>query len=503
MDNNNDNRYKKIEKERQSRDKANKHIDFVVIAYGILFLYLMTIIYISYTKQDINFVYAEPGTLYNQGEFTGILLKDEIIKTSTQSGPIKYFVPEGSKVRQNSYVCAVNQDPETEVLIEEQINSHLSKLNDVVEMTADDYEIMQDKIRDYALDKHSNSTQLVYPTKDLLQGTILDISQTVHVSDQQLFNQLQAQIAVHQENREANGTYYKMPIAGVVGYTFDGFEDYNVENYDFDILNQDVIINDASDSNDVDEGDPLFKVINNHKFYILVEVDPSANKYLQNKYDNGKKYNTIYFPRKNLEVTAKIYDLEFDNDKYYVIFEIDRYFDEFFTDRFVDFIIKYDDYSGIKIPNESVVSKDLIQVPKSAIFEEKGNFKIQKQIYSDEDVTHTEIVPVIVKVYYRDDDYAYIQSMDEAEKLVKGDTVIYTSNVDTRISSTDEYIIESPISVEGVYVINRGYSDFKRIKTIYEDETFRIIDSGINYSIGIYDKIVSDASEVTEFTTIN
>ncbi len=500
---NNFNRYKASANDKKKEKKANHHISFVVIAYTVIFAYLLILIYVSITKEELNFIYAEPGEIYDEGNFHGLVIKDETIVYASQSGPIKYFVPEGSKVRQNTYVCAVNQDEETEEIIETQINSHLSQLNEVVNMSINDYEILQNKIREYALDKHSNTTKLVYTTKDILQSTIIDISQTVYINDQELYNNIQQQIAVNQAQREDNGTYYNMVKSGVVGYTFDGFESASVEELEYQLLTQDIKEIDVLKTTSVKPDDPIFKIIDNHKFHIVVETGPYANKYLQDKYDNGGRYNTLYFPKKQIQIDAKIYDLKFENDKYYAVFEIDRYFDEFFDDRFVDFIIKYNDYTGIKIPNESVTSKDLIKVPNSAIYEEKGELKVQKQIYSKEDITHTELISVTIKVYFRDDDFAYINSVDEEITINKSDKILRTEDEDKRISSSEFFEIQESVAIEGVYVLNKGYSDFRRIITVYEDETFRIIESGVGYSVGLYDKVASDASEILEFSTIN
>lgn len=499
------NRYMDSAQTKKKTEKANKHINFVVIAYVVILFYLLFLIYINFTKDTIHYVYAEPGSIYNDSSFTGLLIKDEKVVYSEDSGPVKYFVPEGSKVRQNAYVCAVNQDSETEQIIQAQINQHLSELNDARSITTNDYSILQDKIREYVLDKPSENLDFVYDSKDLLTGTLLDISQTVYVKDESLFRKIQEEIAINVEQQLNNGDYYSMETSGVVGYTFDGFENYNIDNYEYDILNEEVVIKDVALDATVKEGEELYKIIDNHLIHLVAEVDPYCMKYLQVILDNPKSTDQtrLYFPRKNLDTIVTIYDVETIDGKYYVTFELNKFFDEFFSDRFVDFRIKYDDYSGLKIPNEAVTTKALIQVPKSAVFEEKGSYKILKKIYTDDDVSHEDSLSINVKVYYEDNEFAYIDSMDADLSLSPGDQVLYTLDESAKVSETSFHTVSSKIEVEGVYVLNKGYSDFKRIKTLYEDEAFRIIDEAIGYSVGLYDKIASDASEIAEFTTIN
>lgn len=497
------NRYLDSAQTKKKTEKANKHINFVVIAYVVILFYLLFLIYINFTKDTIHFVYAEPGSIYNDASFNGLIIKNEKVVYSSDSGPVKYFVPEGSKVRQNSYVCAVNQDPETEQIIQDQINQHLSELNDARSITFSDYSILQDKIREYVLDKPNENINFVYDSKDILTGTLLDISQTVYVKDESLFRQIQEEIAINVEQQLNNGDYYSMETSGVVGYTFDGFESYNIDNYDYSILNKEVVVNDVALDATVSEGEELYKIIDNYLIHVVSEIDPYCMKFLQDKIDNNKDETTLYFPRKNISTVATIYDLETIDGRYYVTFEVNKYFDEFFSDRFIDYRIKYDDYSGLKIPNEAVTTKALIQVPKQAIFEEKGSYKINKKVYTDDDVTHESSVSVNIKVYYEDNSYAYINSMDTDMSISPGDQVLYTEDESAKVSEMSFHTVGEAIDVEGVYVLNKGYSDFKRIKTLYEDETFRIIDESIGYSVGLYDKIASDASETSEFTTIN
>lgn len=500
------NRYKESAKKIKNQEKANRHINFVVVAYVGILLYLLILMYLSFTKDRVNFVYAEPGVIHDNSTFKGLILKDESVELAKDSGPVRYLVPEGSKVRQNTFVCTINQDPSIDELINKRNDEHLTTISQVTSLTLDDYRILQDKIREYAIDKHFNDGSLVYEAKSALKETIIDISQTVYVEDQELYDRIQAQIAANEDERYANGTYQRIPVSGVVGYTFDGFESYNIDNFSYDLLGKDIVINDNAELETIQEGNPIYKIVDNHKFYIVAEIDPYADKYLKKKMAaKDPAFNSLYFPKQNVNVEAKIYDVDFENDKYYAIFEIDRYFDDFFTDRFVDFIIAYDDYEGIKVPNEAVTSLDMIMVPTTGInITQEGHTIVTKLVYSDDDITHTEPLPVIVKVYYKDNEWAYVRPMNDINNLVKGDQILYyTADEEAAYDVNESFTIGATLPMEGVYVINNGYTDFKRISTIHEEDDFRIVADRVSYSIRIYDKLASDARQVVEFQTIN
>ncbi len=491
------NRYTRSAKHKKKEAMINKHISFVVIAYVLLACYLLFIIINSLLKVNVNYVYAEEGSIHEEGEFKGVLLRNETVFYSDDTGPVRYYVPEGSKVRLDAYVCAVNQDSEMEALLQSQINDHLTQLQNAVDIQRDDYSRIQNKIRDYELDKEKYDMSYIYEARDTIESTLYEISQTVNVVDASLYERIQESIAANEAQMLTNGSYYKVQKSGVISYTFDGFEAYNFENYTLDILHQSLKSTDLIQKQSVQQGEPLYKIVDNYLYYIVSEIDAYAAKHLQDR-----KYVTLYFPEKNQSIDVRKVEVRKVDNKYYATYEVDRYFDLFFNDRFIDYKMSYSDYGGIKIPNSAVTTKSLYEVPESAIQEVKGNMIIQKVVYSNQDVTHEEIIPVQIKVYYIDGDTAYIRSMDEANPLASTDNIQYVEDPTAAVSAKETTVLGQPIDVEGVYVLNKGYTDFKRIETIYEAESFRIIKDNERYSVGLYDKIATDASNTQEFTTL-
>lgn len=491
-------RYAASAKSKSKLEEANKHINFVVLVYVVILLYLVVVIYLSLTKEHFSSFYAEYGQILNESSFHGIVLRNETVIKSEEDGTVKYFIPEGTKARQGAYVCATNQDPELEQVINDQINKHLSQLNAAMSLTLEDHSVLQTKIRDYVIEKSTNDLSYTYLAKANIQNTLMDLSSSVYVKDQALYEQVQRSIAANEEEHLANGTYYQMPKAGVVGYTMDGFEGFSIENFDYSMTEKDVVIKDVSENSDTKDGEPLYKVIDNRLVYIVAEIDPYCAKYLEEK-----NYITLYFPKKNLNFVVKKYAIETKNEKIYATFEIDRYIDEFLIDRFVDFKIVYENYSGIKIPNEAIASKQVYKVPKAAIFEEKGLFKIQKQVYDNSDTTHTQIEPVVIKVYMMDQTYAYIDVMNAETSLSVGEEILYSESLDDRVSKSNLFKLEPATNINGVFVINKGYTDFRRINILHEGDSFSIIEGSLSYSVGLYDRVVTDAKNVKEFTTIN
>jgi len=492
------NRYKASATSKSRLEAANKHINFVVVVYVVILIYIISVIYLSLTKEHFSSFYAEYGQILNENNFKGIIIRDEEVIVSTDDGPVNYFIPEGTKVRQNAFVCAVNQNPELEEVINAQINKHLSQLNTAMSLTLEDHTVLQEKIRDYVIEKPTMDLTYTYAAKTNILNTFNELSTSAYIKDQALYEQVQQSIEANENEHLENGTYYRMPYSGVVGYTIDGFESFTLENFDYNLLNKEVSLKDVSENNATKKGDALFKIMDNRIIHIISEIDAYCAKYLEEK-----KYVTVKFPKLNLDIALKKVSIENINGKFYATFEVDRYINEFLTDRYVDMKIVYDYHTGIKIPNEAIGTKDVFQVPKSSVYEEKGLFKIQKQLYSEDDVSHQEIVPVAIKVYMVDEQYAYIEVMNGESHLSEKDKILYTQNVDERVSESSVFELTNRLTLQGVYVINKGYTDFRRINLLYSGDSFSIIEADLSYSVGLFDRVVTDANGVIEFTTIN
>ena len=62
----------------------------------------------------------------------------------------------------------------------------------------------------------------------------------------------------------------------------------------------------------------------------------------------------------------------------------------------------------------------------------------------------------------------------------------------------EQFIVGKMGSLIGVYNINKGYADFKRIEILYQNEEYSIVKSNTMYGLTVYDYIVLDASTVSD-----
>lgn len=99
-------------------------------------------------------------------------------------------------------------------------------------------------------------------------------------------------------------------------------------------------------------------------------------------------------------------------------------------------------------------------------------------------------------LYYQDEENAYVAPEEESfstsmKKLVSGDLLVKTD-------SSETYQVGQTAKLTGVYNINKGYTIFRRVEVLYENEEYSIVKEGTSFGLSVYDRIVLNAATVTE-----
>ena len=77
------------------------------------------------------------------------------------------------------------------------------------------------------------------------------------------------------------------------------------------------------------------------------------------------------------------------------------------------------------------------------------------------------------------------------KKLSSGDLLI-------KKNSSETFQVGQTGKLTGVYNINKGYTIFRRIEVLYENEEYCIVKEGTSFGLSVYDRIVLNAATVDE-----
>ena len=114
---------------------------------------------------------------------------------------------------------------------------------------------------------------------------------------------------------------------------------------------------------------------------------------------------------------------------------------------------------------------------------------MEKYGYSKEDFVSPTFYSITDGMVYVDPNQGSFTSNTAYMKA--GDRIIAPN-------SNDMYQVGNTAELEGVYCINQGYTEFKKIKVLYANEEYTIVEEGTPFGLTIYDRIVLNAEAVNE-----
>ena len=163
----------------------------------------------------------------------------------------------------------------------------------------------------------------------------------------------------------------------------------------------------------------------------------------------------------------------------------------FCTDRYIDIELITEEETGLKIPNSAIVEREFFLVPTEYVTKggNSGADGVLRENYTEEGVT-TEFIETTI---YDEEDGEYY--LDDSVLRI-GDYII-------KPDSDEKYPISKRGKLTGVYNINKGYADFKKIQVLYDNEEYSVVKSGTTYGLSVYDYIALDASSVEEHDLTN
>lgn len=340
---------------------------------------------------------AKYGKLNLQNNYEGIIIRNEKIVNSDISGDIKYFVNEGQKVKRSQKIAEVvlNDESSEQQTIEETdtteyINSGVDKINNEIQALKDEIVklINEDQLSEVPVLKNRLDLKLDYREKIKRSGAAkVDIEEMINTG-----NLLEDQniIDIYSNN------------SGIVSFRIDNFEKIlNIDNVyliDYDkIFKEDISINNIG-TDQLMTGDAVYKIVDNFKYYIAFKIP----------YDEIKLYNNINkvdMTYNNKDFELEVYDV-FEHFSYGIlVVEVDETFNDFYVDRKIDATISSEEYYGIKIHRDSIVTNE-------------GNIGV----YRVDQENKTEFMPIKIinnneALAIVEENYYYIYNDSEREKI--------------------------------------------------------------------------------------
>lgn len=420
-----------------------------------------------FTAEHIVAYEVKQGTLAKNNTYTGIIIRDEALYYSNQAGYINYYAREGDKAGTGNIIYTIDESGKLASQLSDNADGEIS-------LSAEDLSSVRTEIINFAGNFSSSSFPSIYDFKYSINGTVLKLVNMNILSN--------VEDSISAENGSNIFKVGRSEKPGIVVYSMDGYESLTAESVTPEIFEQTDYEKTIFKTNElVDANEPLYKLIGSEQWSVVIPLEEErAEEFsdrteiqVQFKKDGTKAKAGFSILRQGGGTFAK---LDFSSSMI-----------RFATDRFLDIELLLNIEEGLKIPVTSIAEKEFYTIPIEYVTyggdSSTGGFL--KETYNEDGTTTSEYIEAAI---YNSTDTEYYVDMDTfnvGEYIIKPD-------------STEKYPISKKATLIGVYNINKGYADFKRVNILYENDEYCIVQPNSAYGLSVYDHIVLDASTVQE-----
>ncbi len=458
---------KRSGKIRQYRKPLNINLGMVI--FGCISVYIAICVVLYFTSSHIIGYEVKTGSLSVNNVYKGIAIRQEEIVTSTGSGYINYYAREGGRVAVGDLVYTVDETGK--------ISEMTGGDPDENSLSNEDLSELKTEILAFTSTFTPENFREVYDFKYDVQGTVTKLAN---------YTILENIDALNASTDAGLVEFCRAAKTGIIIYSTDGYEQLTpdqVKETDFDTTDYEkrpLISNDL-----VSKGDPAYKISLSENWSVVIPVTPERAAELVEA-----EYIKVRF-LKNQNTSWGEVAIHENEDGTYAELKFNNSMITFCTDRYIDIELITEEETGLKIPNSAIVEREFFLVPTEYVTKggNSGADGVLRENYTEEGVT-TEFIETTI---YDEEDGEYY--LDDSVLRI-GDYII-------KPDSDEKYPISKRGKLTGVYNINKGYADFKKIQVLYDNEEYSVVKSGTTYGLSVYDYIALDASSVEEHDLTN
>ena len=483
---------------KKNKKRKNSNMIMPLIVFAIIAIYLAgQMINLASKRNDINVETVAYGTIDTPEIYTGLILRDEYVVTSTRAGQPFYQYSQGDYVPKGAVVCTVKNTDTTDRLEAEltQIDKDILKSQKTrtdLSAFSEDIARLEDNVSRtvdaYAGRSMKNGLSYMYTMKSQVESFMDQRNQIWLTENVESLSQLTEEKNIYEEQLAKSMSSLTASEAGVLCLSYDGLEEkYNPE-MAADITKKEIgnaKTEYISKAKNVAKGDTLFKIVESNNWYIVAYLPNTATATWQQ--DHYVMLNAMT-EEENFQLRSLIESMEVGEKETKVVLSCYAHMEQFIEDRTVSFSLESEIVEGLKIPNDAIVEKSLIRIPRTCLTESMGSegvllVKGEKTQFMD--------LPIVTS----DDEAVYIEP-DEAGLKV-GDIVLQGTG-----ESATQYTVSELKPHAGVYVANSSVANFVVIEILEQNQEYAIVGTGSIVGLQPFDTIVSDAKNIEEGQSI-
>lgn len=383
--------------------KLNKSIKInaATCVVAAILLYVIICIIRMAAKEPISIYRVSKSNVNNNITLNAIAVRDEQLIQTPRAGYVCYYIRDGEKVMKGATVCTVDETGNliNTVSDSDEFEALLSK---------EDYKDVRELISLYKVSYNDEAFYEAYNFENNVNNKVLELTNEVMM--QQISGNSYSNLS------GVNSTY-----SGIVTYYIDGYEGYDLSkikasDFDKSKYNKQTL----KTGEIVSAGSNIVKIIPSETWNIVAPItDEQISSLADSDYISFKINNSSY-------VVTMPYSIIHGTDGKYINISLDKYLYNFLAERFLSVEIIRDGDEGLKIPNSSLVSKDVYKIPINYVTG-GGNqsldnrFNVQRK---DENGNITNIL-VEATIFKADNEYVYVDPncFESMDVLIPNNTI--------------------------------------------------------------------------------
>lgn len=435
-----------------------------VFIFAVIFLYMIISIGIYITRDRISiYEVSVQGSLTKSKRYTGLVLREEEVSYSSGSGYVNYYLKEGGRAGVGDVIYTLDESGRLSELLFSSSSQSL-KESDLSDLKAE--------LTSYCMSYNSLKFDEVYDMKIEMDYHVLELANNSNIASLEQVIQTQAGGAFLQGKAEKPGT---------ISYYVDGYESYTAEQVTAEDFAVSYSKKNIKSGDLLTNGSEIYKTVTSDSWSLVFPIPEEEITFYRDKTSL-----TVRIEKDGFEITGEFSMFSNETGVFGQI-SIHNYMIRYLSERFLDFEIQEMVETGLKIPKTALVEKSFYMIPLEYLStngESRSGFWVEGYNAEKQEQETSFISPTI---YSLDEEYYYV-SMDDFSV----GTYLHQPETNTR------YQMGATASLKGVYTVNQGYTVFRFIEILTENDEYYIVKTNTRYGLSLYDHIILNSKTVEE-----
>ena len=456
-----------------AKKKGRKRLSVInlgTVVFLVIIIYLTAYVIRYLGKEKLAIYEVSESNMSENISGTGMILREETLITTEEKGYVNYYVKDGSRVRKDGIVYTLDTTGKLQSYLNELLEEKNTVSDEEKQQVYKDLQTFSDSFSD---DNFSE----VYEAKSEINHDLMSYTDTILADNK---DQL--------EEEYGSGSYEEVRAgeSGLVSFFSDGMEkvtDATFTKEDFDNGSR---MEDLRSREELSAGSPVYRMVTGQNWTLVIPVNEDDYNRMKNLEKKDIHTVQVTFRADNF-VTNVSFECQKKEDSCYVMLKFDNYVQRYINQRYLSVRLQLSETSGLQIPASSLVQKDVYKIPAEYLTRGSNSSSDNQVNVLSNNKNGEEILTQVTVTKYRTEGENVLIASD---KLKAGDRI---SNVE----KAKTYTLKETSVLQGVYVVNRGYAEFKPVTILERTEDYCII-SADDSDVELYDRVILNSETIKE-----